>query len=349
MGTFFIEFRDPLFSIIIFFALIFMITFFSYWWGRYKTKEDSRHLDKFLQQFRSLPSQSELKILISSGELPEKSWLLLASSYYKNGDYEKSIEIYNEILKLPTSTNIKKTMFLLGKTYFKAGFLERAKQIFLEILKKSPRTPQALNYLLLVYEYMRDYKSALDVLEPLEELQIDITNEKAYLESLELLNSPTLSNDEKVDQLLQIYASTHQLSYLVFEFLFRISPKQAWKHFDSSKSELLADILWNLDSKNLDLAIISKNSFLRELYSARGDINLAQGSSIFEFDVLIQLKESSVNASLNFEYLCNSCKQVHPFAFTRCNYCHAIDTSKVEWSLTKDYRKDFSEENNSFQ
>ncbi len=349
MGTFFIEFRDPLFSIIIFFAIIFIITFFSYWWGRYKTKEDSRHLDKFLQQFRSLPSQSELKILISSGELSEKSWLLLASSYYKNGDYEKSIEIYNEILKLPGSTNTKETMFLLGKTYFKAGFLERAKQIFLEILKKSPRTPQALNYLLLVYEYMRDYKAALDVLEPLDELQIDITNEKAYLQSLELLNNATLSNDEKVQKLLEIYDNTHQLSYLVFEFLFRIDPKQAWEHFDSSKSELLADILWNLDSKNLDLAIISKNSFLRELYSARGDINLAQGSSVFEFDVLIQLKESSVNANLNFEYLCDSCKQVHPFAFTRCSYCHAIDTSKVEWSLSKDYRKDFSEENNSFQ
>jgi tetratricopeptide (TPR) repeat protein len=349
MGTFFLEFRDPLFSVIIFFAIIFMITFFSYWWGRYKTKEDSRRLDKFLQQFKSLPSKSELKVLISSGELSEKSWLLLANSYYKNGDFEKSIEIYNEILKLPTLTNAKDTMFLLGKTYFKAGFLERAKQIFLEILRKSPRTPQALHYLLLIYEHMRDYNGALDTLEPLDELGEDILREKMYLQALTILNNYKLSNEDKATQLLDIYSKEHQLSYLIFDFLFKTNPKLAWEHFDSSQSEILADILWQIEAKNLDLDIISKNSFLRELYSARGDLNLATRSSIFEFDVLINLKNRSVNANLNFEYLCASCKQIHPFAFNRCSYCHSIDTSRVEWSLVKDYHRDFSEENNSFQ
>jgi pentatricopeptide repeat protein len=139
MDLFFIEFRDPLFSIIVFFALIFIITFFSYWWGRYKRTQDSRHLDRFLRQFRALPSKDELQVLISSGELSEKSWLLLANSYYKNGDYEKAIEIYNEILNVGSRANAKETMFLLGKTYFKAGFLERSRQIFLEILKASPQ------------------------------------------------------------------------------------------------------------------------------------------------------------------------------------------------------------------
>jgi tetratricopeptide (TPR) repeat protein len=349
MGTFFLEFRDPLFSVIIFFAIIFMITFFSYWWGRYKTKEDSRRLDKFLQQFKSLPSKSELKVLISSGELSEKSWLLLANSYYKNGDFEKSIEIYNEILKLPTLTNAKDTMFLLGKTYFKAGFLERAKQIFLEILRKSPRTPQALHYLLLVYEYMRDYKGALEILEPLDELGEDILREKMYLQALTILNNYELSNDDKATQLLDIYSKEHQLSYLIFDFLFKTNPKLAWEHFDSSQSEILVDILWQIEVKNLDLDIISKNSFLRELYTARGDLGLATRSSVFELDVLINLKNTSVSANLNFEYLCESCKQVHPFAFNRCSYCHSIDTSRVEWSLVKDYHRDFSEENNSFQ
>ena len=349
MNTFFIEFRDPLFSVIIFFAIIFIITFFSYWWGRYRRKEDSRHLDKFLRQFRSLPSKEELKTLISGGELSEKSWLLLAQSYFKNGDYEKSIDIYNEILKVSTSLNKKETMFLLGRTYFKAGFLERAKQIFLEILKNAPRTPQALHYLLLVYERMRDYKSALDVLEPLDELNEDITSDKAYLKSLALLNDTNLDAEEKTAKLLEIYLQTHQLTYLVFEYLFRVNPKLAWENFDSSQSERLTDLLWALDSSHLDLDIISKNSYLRELYSARGDIDEATGSSIFEFDVLIGLKRSSVNATLNFEYICNSCKQIYPFIFHRCSHCHSIDTAIVEWSITKDYHKDFSEENNSFQ
>lgn len=249
MNSLFIEFRDPLFSVIIFFVLIFIIAFFSYWWGSFKSKRDFRHLDKFLRQFNSLPSQNELNVLITSGELSEKSWLLLANSYFKSGDYEKSIEIYNAILEAGDKSNYREIMFLLGRTYFKAGFLERAKQIFLEILKNNPRTPQALHYLLLVYEYMRDYNSALDVLEPLNELNKDVTADSIYLKCLSILNDVKLSAEDKSHKLLEVYKTTHQLTYMIFEYLFRVNPKLAWKHFDSSKSELLSDILWHVDKR----------------------------------------------------------------------------------------------------
>lgn len=348
MNTFFIEYRDPLFSVIIFFVLIFVIAIFSYWFGRYKKKEDSRYLDKFLQGFRALPSQDELKVLISSGELSEKSWLLLAQSYFKNGDYEKSIEIYNELLNVGAKSNSRDTMFLLGRTYFKAGFLERARKIFLEILKNNPRTPQALNYLLLVYEYMRDYKSAMEVLEPLHELQKETRSDAAYLKSLMLMYDETKSSSEKAEILLAIYKETNILAYMVFEYLFRINPKLAWQNFDTSKSEHLSELLWRLDRKDLDLDIISQNGYLRELYTARGDVQLASKSSVFEFDILIKLEGKS-NATLTFEYICDNCKQTYPFVFNRCTSCHSIDTARVEMSLSKDYYRSAVEENNSFQ
>jgi lipopolysaccharide biosynthesis regulator YciM len=348
MNTFFIEYRDPLFSVIIFFVLVFVIAFFSYWFGRYKKKEDSKYLDRFLQGFRSLPSHDELKVLISSGELSEKSWLLLAQSYFKNGDYEKSIEIYNELLNVGAKSNSRDTMFLLGRTYFKAGFLERARKIFLEILKNNPRTPQALKYLLLVYEYMRDYKSAIEVLEPLDELQKETMHDAAYLKSLMLINDGDKSAAEKATALLKIYKDTNILSYMVFEYLFRIDSKLAWKNFDSSKSEQLSELLWRLDTKKLDLDIISQNGYLRELFTARGDVKLATKSSVFEFDILINLEGKS-NVTLAFEYVCDNCKQTSPFVFNRCTSCHSIDTARVEMSLTKDYYRNAVEENNSFQ
>ena len=347
MNTLFIGFRDPLFSVIVFFAIIFVITFFSYWWGRYKRKEDSKHLNRFLRQFRSLPSQEELKVMISGGELSEKSWLLLAKSYSKNGEYEKSIEIYNELLHLKNLNNSRDIMFLLGKIYFKAGFLERAKELFLNILQHNPRTPQALNYLLLVYEYMRDYKSAQEVLEPLEELNKDIRIDTIYLRLLSLINDFSISDNIKSKKILDIYEKNYGLTYLVFDYLFRINPKLAWLNLDSSKSELLSDILWRLDKKDLDLDIISKNGYLRELYSARGDVDLAKRSSTFELDMLINL--SNVDATLSFEYICDKCKNVSPFAFNRCSYCHSIDTQIIELGLVRDYYKEISEENNSFQ
>lgn len=348
MNLFFIEFHDPLFGIIMFFVLIFVITFVSYWVNRFKTKEDHRHLDKFLKQFNATPTHDELKVLISSGDLSEKSWLLLARSYGKNGDYEKAIEIYLQLLKVGNKNNYRDTMFLLGATYFKAGFLERSKQIFLEILKNNPRTPQALRYLLLVYEHMRDYNSAFEVLEPLDALENDVTTQKAYLQALLLLNNSSLSTDEKTAGLITLYKETHQLTYLVFEYLFRVNPAVAWEHFDSSKSELLVDILWSIAKENLNLEVINNNGYLRELYTAKGYVDKATKSSIFEFDILINLK-SKVSATLSFEYICDNCKQVFPFRFNRCSACHAIDTSRVEFSLSKDYNKDFSEENNSFQ
>lgn len=348
MNTFFIEFRDPLFGIIIFFVLIFIIAFFSYWWARFRTKEDHRHLDKFLRQFRSLPSRSELKVLITQGELSEKSWLLLAQSYFKNGDYEKSIEIYNELLKVGSKENYRDTLFLLGRTYFKVGFLERAKEIFLKILQNNPRTPQALHYLLLVYEHMREYGLALDVLESLDEQQKDINIDRAYLKVLSLLNNSDITVDEKTHKIIETYKKDHQLAYMVFEYLFRVNPALAWENFDSSKSEIFTDILWQVDKKDLDLDIIAQNGYLRELYTARGDVSLATNSSIFELDVLINLNKN-INATLCFEYICDNCKVVYPFGFNRCSSCHSIDTSRIEMSLSKDYHRDFSEENNSFQ
>ncbi len=348
MNIFFLEFRDPLFSVIVFFALIFIITFLSYWWGRYRRREDYRHLDKFLKQFRTLPTKGELKELISNDELSKKSWLLLASSYFKSGNYEKSIEIYNEILKLSDHKNQKEIMYLLGKTYFKAGFLERSKQIFLEILKKSPRTPQALEQLLLVYEYMKQYKSALEVLEPLDELNQDISGVSVYLKCLAILNDVNISREDKTKQIVEIYKTSHQQTYMIFEYLFRVDPKLAWENFDSSKSDMMVDLLWHVQLKDLDLEKISQNSYLRELYTARGDVDLSTKSSVFEFDILINLK-GNANATLSFEYICDNCKQLYPFAFHRCSNCHSIDTIGVEFSLIRDFSRDLSEENNSFQ
>jgi len=348
MNLFFIGFRDPLFGLIVFFTLIFIITFLSYWWGKYKHKEDAKYLDKFLKQFQAPPSHDELKILINKNEISKKPWLLLADAYSINGNYEKSIEIYNEILKSNQSNNDRDTMFLLGQTYFKAGFLERAKQIFLEILKNNPRTPQALNSLLLVYEYMRDYDSALEVLEPLEELNQSVTIDTLYLKVLYILNESKFDLNLKLEKLLKIYENNNQLTHLIFEYIFRINPKLAWNYFDKSKCDVIIDILWLVDKKDLDLDIITQTSYLRELYTARGDIKLVDSSGVFEFDILINLKNKG-SATLSFEYLCDNCKHIQPFAFTRCSNCHAIDSSKIEISLIKNYMRDFSQLNNSFQ
>lgn len=347
MDTFFLEFRDPLFGLIIFFALVFMITFVSYWWGKYKLKDDFKHLDKFLKQFQSPPSKNELKNLISKSDVSNKTWLLLANLYSKDGDYEKSIEIYTQLLNINNNSNYRDMMFLLGQTYFKAGFLERSKQVFLEILKKQPRTPQALKALLLVYEQTREYDLALEVLEPLKELNNNIEIDTTYIQTIHTINNKALSLNDKKKILLNLYHSTSKLTHLTFEFLFRIDSKTAWHNINISKIHLMTDILWFMDKKDLDLDIITQNGYLRELYTARGDIELASSSDIFEFDLLINLKNKD-SATLNFEYRCSKCQQTSPFSFSRCSYCYSIDSARVEMNLVKNYKKKFEIGNNSF-
>jgi len=343
----FIEFRDPLFGIIIFFSLVFVIALFSYWWSRIKHREESRYLNSFLDVFRSLPTEQELKTLMHSEAISEKSALIMAQTYFQNGDYEKCIEIYLILIELQKEPAQKaETLYLLGVTYFKAGFLERAQEIFLQILKQFPRTPKALRYLLIIYEQMHQFDKALEVLEPLDELGIDNKKDRIYLAAVGIIRSSQFGVEEKAQKLLALYREHHLLSYLIFEYLFRHTPDLAWKNLDLGECERMIDLLWNAREAEANLDIISSNSYLRELFSAKGLTLAARESNIFEFDVLIKLNMADQGgATLQFDYLCSHCKQVYPFSFHRCPNCHEIDSVVTEALLTKDH----FEENNSFQ
>ncbi len=338
MNNLYIETRDPLFGIIVFFTLIFIITFFSYWWGRYKAKDDHKYLDDFIKDLNTVPSEDEIKKIIHAGNISNKSWLILAHSYIQQGYYEKAIEIYQSIIEAEKDLlEQKSAMILLGKAYFKAGFLERSKEVFLKILKHTPRTPEALYSLLLVYDRLKEYKKALDVLEPLNELDQDIENEKLYLECAYLLQRSDVSNEEKSKQLLYIYKNCSHLSYFVFEYLFKIDSNSAWEHLQSKQYKRLSDILWSLPHEKLSMETITSSEYLRELFSAKGAIDLANTSQIFELDILIKLQHANeTGATLQFEYLCQKCKHIFPFAFHRCPNCHSIDSVMPEMILTKD-------------
>jgi lipopolysaccharide biosynthesis regulator YciM len=343
----FIEYKDPLFGIILFFALIFTIAFFSYWWGKYQTQEDEKHLDKFIKKFHALPTEKELENLLKSKDLTHQSLLMLASTYIQKGDYEKSIEIYNANLNKKISADDRKeTMILLAQAYLKAGFLERSKLLFLKVLSIYPRTPSALQFLLVIYEKMHDFEKAKEVLEPLNEMDLEVSKDAMYLNIISMQYDQSLKSEKKMKKIISWYKQNNQLGYMIFEYLFRQEPALAWKNLDQNLCEDITDILWNLDEVHLDLDIISSNSYLRELYSAKGIINTASSSSVFELDVLINLQKVGYkDADLQFEYLCNSCKNVFPFSFNRCPNCLGIDTIKNEILLTKS----LFEANMSFQ
>ncbi|MDD3770316.1 tetratricopeptide repeat protein [Sulfuricurvum sp. IAE1] len=347
MDTFFIEFRDPLFGVIVFFFLLFVLSFLSYWWGRHKTAKGHRDLESFLGKFESLEDENRLRDQVQTNSLPNESWLMLAHSYEMQGNFEKSVEIYHALLSKNRETTFQKeVLLLLGKNYFKAGFLERSRQTFLQILQNHPRSPQALHYLILIYEQLRQYDKALEVMESLQEIASDSLDEKLYLECRLLLGDHTVGTDEKGERLIELYERHRKLGYLVFEWLFANRPALAWSRFDQSLAPRLSDVLWRLRDDNLDLDIIASNTYLRELFSAKGSVSLAEGSGVFELDVLIALRKCGMGkAALQFEYACGECKQISFLPFHRCPHCHAIDTVEVMMNLSRERY----EENNSLQ
>ncbi|NOQ30414.1 MAG: hypothetical protein GQ570_04730 [Helicobacteraceae bacterium] len=344
MNSFFIEFRDPLFGIIIFFLIIFFISFLSYWWGRFKRYEDHKKLSKFISKFHSVNDEEFEEI---TKNISQKSLLILAEAYLQSSEYKKSIQVYKLLIERCTVSSVRlEITFALAKTYFKAGFLERAKKLFLIILKESPRSPDVLKYLLLIYEQLKLYSKALEVIEPLEELKVEVTAQKSYIKCMLIINDQTLETAQKVKKLVDIYKKDKLHTHLIFEFLFLHDSSTAWQNLDLSKCEDIIDTLFMLDESKLNSEIISENGYLRELYSAKGYVELAEKSSVFEFDLLIHLKRSNIkSATLMFEYTCNECKESLAFSYGRCPYCHNIDSLKPQLYLTKDH----FEKNLSFQ
>ncbi|MDD5053227.1 MAG: tetratricopeptide repeat protein [Sulfuricurvum sp.] len=346
MDTFFIEFRDPLFGVVVFFILLFILSFLSYWWGRYKAAKEHRDLESFLGKFESI-GEAKLSEQVQSNSLSSESWLLLAQSFEHQGNYEKSVEIYHALLSKNRDPIFQKdALLLLGKSFFKAGFLERSRQTFLQILQNNPRTPQALHHLVLIYEQLQQYDKALEVMESLIEISSESIDEKLYLECRILIGNHRIDMDEKAQKLFELYEAHRKLGYMIFEWLFTYRPQLGWSHYDQSLSVRLSDILWRLRDENLDLDIISSNTYLRELFSAKGSVDLSEGSSIFELDTLIALRRCGESkATMQFEYTCDKCNVISFLPFHRCPHCHAIDSVNVIMNLSKER----FEENNSLQ
>ena len=339
MDNIILEYRDPLFGIILLVALIFLISFVTYSFSIYKerlAREDYRKLSLRFELGKL--KEEDYVHLYKTYNLPFDSILLLASSFLHKGDYNKAISVYLTLLE-HVNDRVKKEelLELLGTTYFKGGFLQRSKEIFLRILKFSSRNKNALLYLLLINEKLKDFKKAKEITFSLEELDKDMTRDKIYLDSLIILNDSVLSYEKRTELLYEIFKENKIIERIFACFLIQFNKTFFWEHvreFDCSK---FMDVMWYQNINDINLDKVIENDFLTELYNAKGYLNTLKHSKDFDFDILILINqhEHNINASLDFEFICSSCKHSHPMFDTRCPHCHNILTLNVKHHLTK--------------
>lgn len=349
MDNIVLEYRDPLFGLIILVALIFLISFFTYSFGVYKERQARKDYRKLSRRFElGKLEEDDYVHLYKTYNLPFDSILLLASSFLHKGNYNKAISVYLTLLE-HVSDRVKKEelLELLGSTYFKGGFLQRSKDIFLRILKFSPRNKIALKYLLIIYEKLKEFKKAKEVTECLEELDDDMSKDKVYLDALIILNDPIYSYEKRAELLYEIYKENPHIQRIFAQFLIQFNKDFFWEIVEEFDAQNFMDLMWYLNFDDINFDKVQKNSFLVELYNAKGYLDNQSHSKDFVFDILIALNkhEHKTNATLDFEFICSSCKHVHPMYDTRCPHCHNILTFNVKHNLAKG----FDEANQSLQ
>ncbi|MDD3055210.1 MAG: tetratricopeptide repeat protein [Aliarcobacter sp.] len=341
MDNIILEYRDPLFGIILLVALIFLISFVTYSFSIYKEKLAREDYRKLSLRFELGKLKEEDYVhLYKTYNLPFDSILLLASSFLHKGDYNKAISVYLTLLE-HVNDRVKKEelLELLGTTYFKGGFLQRSKEIFLRILKFSPRNKNALNHLLLVYEKLKDFQKAKEITACLEELDKDMNVDKIYLDSLIILNDSILSYEKRTELLYEIFKENKIIERIFVSFLIQFNKPFFWEHISEFNCSKYMDVMWYLNFDDINFDKVLQNIFLVELYNAKGYLDTLKHSSDFDFDILILINthEHKIKASLDFEFVCTMCKHSYPIFDTRCPHCHNILTLDVKHRLTKSF------------
>ncbi len=318
------DFRDPLFSVIMFFVIVLISVLITVALGRFREYLREKKLEEFLKDFEYIKIE-QLKL----DEASIDALYLLAKAYEKEGDFEKSLKIYLWISKNIKSTEILKHIATL---YFKAGFLEKAQNTVYQILSSRPRDKETLKLLILINEKLGNLKEIVNILEIFEELEESLIEEKAYaVFKLVQKNRCDVDFCEEIKTLDEVYEKYPCIEREYLKSLFKDNPRKAYEKMPAEKVYCYLDLFWHRED------IPKEEKFLNVLSAKH--LYECKKKAPFELEVLKQLKEKL--ADLEFEYVCKNCKNVFPLYSTRCPNCHKLFKHEVIFNIVE--KKDLRE------
>ncbi len=96
--------------------------------------------------------------------------LALGSLFRRRGEVDRAIRIHQNLIARPTLGREPKNraLFELGRDYMKAGVLDRAESLFSELREAGAYVPDALKFLLQIYEQEKDWQRAISAARQLE-------------------------------------------------------------------------------------------------------------------------------------------------------------------------------------
>ena len=307
------NYRDPLFSVIVFFLLILFAVVFSLLFEKIREYFRQKEIEDLIKNFEYI-STKDL-------ENPINAMILLAKAYEKEGNYEKALKIFLLIEKKKPSNEI---LLNIANLYFKAGFLHKAAEIVYKILKTTPRNIEALKLLILINEKLGNINEIIDILEVFEEMEINLPREKANaLIKLFLKKKCEIEyfcDDIKTFE--DIYEKYPFVKREYIEYLFKIEPQKAYEILDVYEH---LDLYYNRSD-------IPDNEKFCNILAAKKKKNCPKKAA-FEIECLKCLPQNL--AELEFEYYCENCKKTFPLYSTRCPKCHELFSHRLLIKLSE--------------
>jgi len=324
-----VSYSNPLFSIIIFLSIVAITIMITNFLGSLKEKNRIKHLKEFIDKFEFL-NDKEIKNVLKD-QVSINALFLLAMAFEKEGNYEKSLNIYLAILENVTKNEKFDVLQKVAKVYFKAGFLHKARVSLLEILRSKPRNKEALKLLLIVDDKLKNYDEMENIVEIFEELEIDVEKEKCYV----LFKKALFEMDK--DKLKKLYNKYPYLKRSYISYLISVNPKEVFEEINENDVYEMIDIFYNYESLPI------KNNALIQIKAAKKELETTIKSPVFELEVLKYLPKDLVN--LEFEYICQNCKHLYPIYDERCPNCKELFTFRVEPIISKNnlkYRENYN-------
>ena len=298
MDFLFVEYRDPMFGLLVLVALVLVVAMLHYAWRTLSSKSQKKGLEGFIKKF---DIADEHKDLLRASSLSLENLHFLAGIFTKSGEFEKAIQIYLIALEKIKDKGEQEAIFYdLAEVYFRAGFLQRSVEVLLNALNLRPRNEKALKLLKIVYLRLKRYDEVLQSLDALFELGCEVSKEREFINVVALKNgaqsgvlvSKNLSVDDKREQNLALKSENSANSNSSDEIL-NLNSKNA-----NSKAKNLKNLNSNLENSNSILNLNSKNLNSTPKNSAQNYENnelvkrflLENGAEIHaEFELVIDL------------------------------------------------------------
>lgn len=308
MDFFFVEYRDPMFGLLVLVALVLVVALLHYAWRTLSSKSQKKGLEGFIKKF---DIADEHKDLLRASSLSLENLHFLAGIFTKSGEFEKAIQIYLIALEKIKDKGEQEAIFYdLAEVYFRAGFLQRSVEVLLNALNLRPRNEKALKLLKIVYLRLKRYGEVLQSLDALFELGCEVSKEREFINVIALKNGAqsgalgekNLSIDDKRSQNLALNAPNSALKSENLAILNSSDLNSKAKNSKNLNSNLETS---NLNSKDLHLNLENSNSTLnlnsKDLNSAPK--NSAQSPKNYENNELVKrfLLENGAEIHAEFE------------------------------------------------